>query len=90
MAVTLSLETKHRVEGNKETYMVSIASGWADGDTIDTGMGSIENIQLTCKDANVVAADAWAATANGGVITLELIGTARAMWLYAIGNPKVS
>ncbi len=56
----------------------------ADTNTWNTGLASIENLQVTAAGA-VAAADSTGWTISGGVVTFSVVGTARDLNVAAIG-----
>lgn len=70
--------------GTKRVVMATLTAP-ADTNTWDTGLESIDGVLLSFNSASTVAADSYGWTKSGGTITFELAGTARDIFVIAIG-----
>lgn len=85
-AVTVAEGPHINVTGSKRRIAVKLTAP-ADGDTWVTGLSNIDNVQITPVGATLAAADAFGVNSvSGGTVTFEVVGTARDLYVEALGN----
>lgn len=84
-AATVASGPNRTVIGSKRRVSVKLTAP-ADGDTFDTGLYAIDDCTVSFVSATIAAADAVGVNSiSGGVVTLEVVGTARDIFLVAVG-----
>lgn len=84
-AVTIASGPTLNVTGSRRRVSAKLTAP-ADGDTWNTGLVSIDDVQITKIGATQSAADdASVNSISGGTITFEITGTARDLFVVACG-----
>lgn len=84
-AATVASGPTRNVIGNKRRVSVKLTAP-ADNDTYDTGLYAIDDAIVSYISATIAAADAVGINSiSGGVVTFEVVGTARDVFLVANG-----
>jgi hypothetical protein len=85
MAAAAVVSQQLNVVGNRRVVSALLTAP-ADTNTWDTGLVSIDNVQITAASASTVAADSIAVDSiSGGVVTFQVAGTARDCYVQAVG-----
>lgn len=82
-AVTVSSKKLSRY-GRQRVVQAALTAP-ANDDTWDTGLSSIDSVSFAFPAGNLAAADAVSYTADGGTVTIKVVGTARNLVATARG-----
>ena len=85
MAAATVASTSTHVFGDKRVVLAKLTAP-ADADTWNTGLLEVENVQVTIVGGTIAAGDhAGVTSVSGGTITFEIVGTARDIFVLAVG-----
>lgn len=84
-AATIAVANALNVIGNKRRVSAKLTAP-ADTNTWDSGLSSIDEAGVQTLGAAVAADVVTVDTISGGVITLQVVGTSRDCFIYAVGN----
>jgi hypothetical protein len=85
MAAVTATDKATTVEGNHRVHYARLPATFADADTYDTGLTRIEYVFASPVGETAAADVSGVASYTGGVLTLQMVGTARELHIRAVG-----